>query len=150
MASPEAMTERVSLSYAYKNFGPCGCTGRVKSFFCNGGDRRLRRKQGAEVGAAASRMRGSLAGTKQTLGAATRIPFFSKKGTNSRLSKKRENTPPPVGKVHQMQSRIASPMAVQPRQVQPSLMLSAVRSPLSSTLATASSMSWASAAMPKE
>ena len=47
-------------------------------------------------------------------------------------------------------ARIASPMAVQPRQVQPSLMLSAVRRPLSSTLFTAFSMASASSAMPKE
>ena len=42
------------------------------------------------------------------------------------------------------------PMAVQPRQVQPSLMLSAVRRPLSSTRFTAFSMASASAAMPTE
>ena len=40
--------------------------------------------------------------------------------------------------------------AVQPRQVQPSLMLSAVRRPLSRTLFTAFSMASASSAMPKE
>ena len=41
-------------------------------------------------------------------------------------------------------------VAVQPRQVQPSLMLSAVRRPLSSTLFTAFSMASASSVMPKE
>ena len=50
----------------------------------------------------------------------------------------------------QISARMASPMAVQPRQVQPSLMLSAVRRPLSSTLFTAVSMASASSAMPKE
>ena len=50
----------------------------------------------------------------------------------------------------QISARMASPIAVQPRQVQPSLMLSAVRRPLSSTLFTAFSMASASSVMPKE
>ena len=47
-------------------------------------------------------------------------------------------------------AKIASPMPVQPTQVQPSLMLSAVRMPLSSTLLTAFSMASASSVRPKE
>ena len=47
-------------------------------------------------------------------------------------------------------AKIASPMPVQPTQVQPSLMLSAVRMPLSSTLFTAFSMASASSVRPKE
>ena len=53
-------------------------------------------------------------------------------------------------RLFQISARMASPMAVQPRQVQPSLMLSAVRRPLSSTLFTAFSMASASSVMPKE
>ena len=53
-------------------------------------------------------------------------------------------------RLFQISARMASPMAVQPRQVQPSLMLSAVRRPLSSTLFTAFSMESASSVMPKE
>ena len=50
----------------------------------------------------------------------------------------------------QISARMASPMPEQPTQVQPSLMLSAVRMPLSSTLLTAFSMASASSARPKE
>ena len=59
------------------NFTPCeGVTPAAKQQIgetrkmCNSDDRRLRRKQGGVVGAAASRMR---AAAKQTLGAATRL-----------------------------------------------------------------------------
>jgi hypothetical protein len=44
--------------------------------FCNGADRRQRRKQGEAVGAAASRMQ---AKARQTLGAATRSPYLRRK-----------------------------------------------------------------------
>ena len=48
-------------------------------FGSNDDDRRQRRKQGGVVGAAASRMRGPHQGPKQTLGAATRVPYKIKK-----------------------------------------------------------------------
>ena len=45
----------------------------------SGADRRLWRKQGGEAGAAASRMR---AAEKQTLGAATRVPYHKRGSRN--------------------------------------------------------------------
>ena len=66
---------------------------KMVQVICNRDDRRLRRMQGGAVGAAASRMR---AAAKQTLGAATRVPYH-KRGLR--------NPPAPTKKAQRMNVR---------------------------------------------
>ena len=89
-AHQKASTYASTLRFLFCN--KAGLIERVDSN-SSGADRRLWRKQGGEAGAAASRMR---AAEKQTLGAATRIPYH-KRGSR--------NPPAPTKKAQRMNGR---------------------------------------------